>query len=205
MAERKFKYFLWNPETDDRVFQYLSTILKDGGYPTIVSEIYTMVKDLILNGLKANYKRLFFQDAGLDIHHISDYELGVRMYKSRITSGSLPEFSKLAETNDLWVEASIDWRDDGLKIIVTNNMSMVAAEMLKIRSALMHAQNYDDIMEYYLERADDSEGEGIGIALIVIIMKSLQVELQNFQIFNEGGYTIAQIFLPWSSLDNSKR
>jgi hypothetical protein len=55
-------------------------------------------------------------------------------------------------------------------------------------------------MEYYLERADDSEGEGIGIALIIILLKDLGVPVSNFRIENQNGFTEASIAFPWSDL-----
>ncbi|MCC5816639.1 MAG: hypothetical protein JJT78_17955 [Leptospira sp.] len=201
MTETKeFTFHNWKPNEDHSVYDYLNEVFKTKGMESVTSNIYTIAKDLILNGTKANYKRLFFQSVALDINHPADYELGVRMFKSKVLSGSLPDFESLAVEMDLWVKAEFLILEDCLHLRVTNNQAMVAPEIQKIRNSFLHATDYVDIMEFYLERADDSEGEGIGIALVIILLKFLGVPLNLFTIENSAGYTIANIQFPWSCL-----
>jgi hypothetical protein len=201
--EKKFRYHFWNPVEDNEIYDCLLEILKEKDLTSHTSTIYTIVKDLILNGIKANLKRLFFQEIHSDITHPSDYELGVRMYKSKVLQGKLPDYKEAAIRNNFYVEIIFSLDDTNLNISVTNNQMMVISEMNKIRSSILNSQNYSDIMEYYLERADDSEGEGIGIALIVILLKALGSNLDQFQIRNENGSTIASVAISWKGLRNS--
>jgi hypothetical protein len=200
MQERQFHFFHWNPAETTDVYDSLFSILEEQSLSNLTSSIYTITKDLILNGTKANYKRIFFIKTGLDINHPGDYELGVRMFKSKVLLGSLPDFAPIAKELNLWVEANFISDEENFTVKVKNNQSMVSPEILKIRTSLVYAQNYDDIMEYYLERADDSEGEGIGIALIIILLKDLGVPVSNFRIENQNGFTEASIAFPWSDL-----
>lgn len=205
MTESKeFLFHNWKPNEDHRVYDYIKEICEAKSLGPIASNIYTIAKDLILNGTKANYKRIFFQTVSMDITHPADYELGVRMFKSKVLSGSLPDFEPLAEEMDLWVKVEFRMDGESLFLKVTNNQAMVPPEIQKIRNSFIHAMDYNDIMEYYLERADDSEGEGIGIALVIILLKFLEVPLGNFQIQNTAGYTVANIEFPWNSLIRSK-
>ncbi|MCU0823901.1 MAG: hypothetical protein MUF77_04600 [Leptospira sp.] len=159
--------------------------------------LYTIVKDLILNGFKANFKRIFFFENHLDIHSPADYELGVRMYKSFILSGKGNTYEDLAKEKNLYVKTKIDHGNSGIHFEVRNNSPLVKGEMQKIRNSLLHAQNYSDIMEYYIERGDNSEGEGIGIALCVILLKGENLPTDQFRIFQEEGETIAEIKIPF--------
>lgn len=205
MKEKQFHFYHWNPSETTDVYDSLYSILEERSLTSLASSIYTITKDLILNGTKANYKRIFFIKTGLDIHHPGDYELGVRMFKSKVLLGTLPDFAPLAKDLNLWVEAEFISEEDNFIVRVKNNQSMVSPEILKIRTSLIYAQNYEDIMEYYLERADDSEGEGIGIALIIILLKDLGVPVSNFRIENQDGLTVANITFPWEILHQTAK
>ncbi|NCN08965.1 MAG: hypothetical protein GW938_03890 [Leptospira sp.] len=198
-----FRYHLWNPEENNEIYDAIYSILKQKSLESFTSTIFTISKDLLLNGIKANLKRLFFQEIKADIAHPSDYELGVRMYKSKVLHGKLPDYKEAAIENDFYVEINLFDNEKGFFISVKNNQTMVNNEMNKIRSSILHSQNYNDIMEYYLERADDSEGEGIGIALIVLLLKSMNSRLENFQIRNEDDCTIASVEISWEGLQSS--
>lgn len=206
MTERiEFIFHNWKPNEDQSVYNSIQEIFEQSGISHLSSNVYTITKDLILNGIKANYKRIFFHTNSMDIHHPSDYELGVRMFKSKVLHGSLPDFESLAEEMDLWVKLEISSNTESFNIRITNNQSMVDQEIGKIRNSFFHANHYEDIMEYYLERADDSEGEGIGIALVIIILKDLNIPLSNFSIRNLNGYTTAEIAFPWERLRSIKK
>lgn len=198
-----FRYHLWDPEENNEIYDAIHSILKQRKLESFTSTIFTLSKDLLLNGIKANLKRLFFQEIKADISHPSDYELGVRMYKSKVLHGRLPDYKEAAIQKNFYVEINLYDNDVGIFISVKNNQIMVNNEMNKIRSSILHSQNYNDIMEYYLERADDSEGEGIGIALVVLLLKSMNSRLENFQIRNHEDSTIASVEISWEGLKSS--
>ncbi|TGK55463.1 hypothetical protein EHQ16_08880 [Leptospira kanakyensis] len=181
---------------DENLVKVLDSLTEKYGIPDLSAILFTIVKDLILNGFKANFKRLFFQENQLDIHSPADYELGVRMYKSLILSGRGNTFEPLARERNLYVHLKIEHNDHQIKFDVRNNNTLVRGEMQKIRNSLLHAQNYNDIMEYYIERGDNSEGEGIGIALCVILLKGEGLPTDQFRIYHEDGETIAQLNIP---------
>jgi hypothetical protein len=160
------------------------------------SILYTIVKDLILNGFKANFKRVFFMENALDIDSPADYELGVRMYKSFILAGKSSAYTQVAEEKNFYVDISIQHSKETVLVTVKNNNRLMPSEKLKIKNSLLHAQNYEDIMEYYIERGDSSEGEGIGIALCIILMKGEGIPTQNFKITSNEKETVATLLIP---------
>jgi hypothetical protein len=42
--------------------------------------LYTVIKELVINGLKANYKRIFFHENQLEIYDEKAYEAGIKEY-----------------------------------------------------------------------------------------------------------------------------
>jgi len=194
----EFHFHRFGPSQDfDEELILLLNLLSDHykrlGFGSI---FYTIVKDLILNGYKANFKRVFFLENKLDINSPADYELGVRMYKSFILAGRSKSYSELAEQKNFFVDIGITHNHDAIHVTVTNNNRLTPGEMLKIKNSLLHAQDYNDIMEYYIERGDNSEGEGIGIALCVILLKGEGIPTHNFKIFSNKNDTIATVTIP---------
>lgn len=181
---------------DENLVQILDVLTLKYKITNLSAILFTIVKDLILNGFKANFKRLFFQENQLDIQSPADYELGVRMYKSLILSERGNTFEPLAREKNLYVRIKIEHSDTHIKFDIRNNSMLVRGEMQKIRNSLLHAQNYNDIMEYYIERGDNSEGEGIGIALCIILLKGEGLPTDQFRIYHEDGETIAQLNIP---------
>ncbi|XDD42140.1 hypothetical protein AB3N58_12650 [Leptospira sp. WS60.C2] len=181
---------------DENLVQVLDALTERYKIQHLSPILFTIVKDLILNGFKANFKRLFFQENQLDIHSPADYELGVRMYKSLILSGRGNLYEPMAREKNLYVNIKIEHDDSQIKFDIRNNSMLVRGEMQKIRNSLLHAQNYNDIMEYYIERGDNSEGEGIGIALCIILLKGENLPTDQFRIYHEDGETIAQLTIP---------
>lgn len=181
---------------DENLVRILDVLAEKYNISNLSAILFTIVKDLILNGFKANFKRLFFQENLLDIQSPADYELGVRMYKSLILSGKGNTFEPLAREKNLYVRIKIIHNQSQIKFDIRNNSMLVRGEMQKIRNSLLHAQNYNDIMEYYIERGDNSEGEGIGIALCIILLKGEGLPTDQFRIYHEDGETIAQLTIP---------
>ncbi len=183
-------------EFDEELVQILDMLTSHYKISDFSSILFTIIKDLILNGFKANFKRLFFQENRLDIRSSADYELGVRMYKSFILSGKSHIYERLARDQNLFVKTKISHNQDEIQVTIVNNSKLVKGEMQKIKNSLLYAQNYNDIMEYYIERGDNSEGEGIGIALCVILLKGESLPIENFKIFSSESETIAEVKIP---------
>lgn len=183
-------------EFDEGLAFLLDQICNKYSLKDFSSVLYTIVKDLILNGYKANFKRVFFLENSLDISSIADYELGVRMYKSFILAGKSSSYTSIAKKKDYYVDLHIAHNIDSITVTVSNNHKLAPSEMHKIKNSLLHAQNYNDIMEYYIERGDNSEGEGIGIALCVLLLKGENIPTENFKIFSKAHETIASLSIP---------
>ncbi|TGN06956.1 hypothetical protein [Leptospira ilyithenensis] len=188
----------YGPSTlfDEKLLLLLDNLTSFYKISDFSSIFFTIIKDLILNGFKANFKRIFFLENRLEIESGADYELGVRMYKSFILSGKSETYEKLAREKNYFVETRIEHSPDFIEVTVTNNNRLVKGEMQKIKTSLTYAQNYNDIMEYYIERGDNSEGEGIGIALCVILLKGEKLPVENFKIMSTDKATIAKVKIP---------
>lgn len=200
----EFSFVTFGPkkETDDELLAFLTEICEFYNIPGFVSIFFTLVKDLVLNGYKANFKRVFFRENKMNIESPAEYELGVRRFKSLLQQGKTAGYLEKAQNLGFFVEIRFQHNPTEILVEVRNNNPLAKGEMTKIKHSLFHAQNYNDIMEYFIERGDNSEGEGIGIALCVILLKGEGIETDNFKIFSNEVETVASIRIPVKSIKN---
>ena len=133
--------------------------------------IYGCAKELIINATKANLKRAFFLKSKLDINNMGHYVSGLSKFRAILENRHYIEYYDALRSYDLWGMFTIEDSRDGVKFEVINNSEIVDVENTRIRMKLRKAMNYNDLVDFYDREKDDAEGAGMGIALIVILMR----------------------------------
>jgi hypothetical protein len=64
---------------------------------------------------------------------------------------------------------------------------------------------FDNLVSFYLEHGDDTEGEGIGFALSVLLLKGENINPALFRVGSFDGRTIARIEVPFTEKFRSVR
>jgi hypothetical protein len=65
-----------------------------------------------------------------------------------------------------------------------------------LRDKIARTLKYDDLMQYYLDHSDETEGAGMGLALVVILLKGEGIDPQLFRVKSTDHDTIARIEIP---------
>ncbi|MBN2531593.1 MAG: hypothetical protein JXB88_01810 [Spirochaetales bacterium] len=176
----------------------INCILDKYKKPELQSIVYTCTKELALNGTKANIKRIFFEENKLDITNEADYEKGVQLYKDVIKEEEVLKYGPKVKQKGLFVKISFIHNKDVLKIEVLNNTEMTRQEETRLRQKFSQVMKYDDLMEYYMDHADDTEGAGLGLALIMILLMAEGINPGFFRVGIEKNITIARLEIPLS-------
>jgi hypothetical protein len=192
----------------EKHIQYaVESILDKNKQPGLVTTLYTILKELVINGCKANQKRIFFDERGLDISNPADYERGIDEYTRSFSEAMALEYGHKAREKGFYVLIDFQFDPTGLTLEVVNNTSIAKEEEVMVREKLKKAMGYNDIAEFYMDQAmsGESEGAGLGIALIIILLKGEEIDPNLFRILIEDDRTIARLEIPFTEDFISKR
>ena len=186
----------------------LESILDKTQHNGLIHILYTILKELVINGCKANQKRIFFDERHLDIRDESDYDMGISEYRSLFSEEMALAYGLKARARGFYVLIEFTFDQNGITIEVINNTPIAKQEETILREKLKKAMGYNDIAEFYMDSAMDSgggEGAGLGIALIIILLKGEGIDPKFFRIRIRENETIARVEIPFTDNFQSKR
>ncbi len=176
----------------------------------IMGVIYSCVKELMINGTKANLKRVLFEKNSLNIDDPQEYLQGMMHFKDLLNERAYHSYLDDLKSMDLWVNVRFEYGKEGIRLIVNNNTHLTDIEDKRLREKLGKAMQYDDIAQFYMDQGDELEGAGMGIALIIMLLKGIEVDPHLFRIGNtDSRSTFARLEIPFttkflSMRDNTK-
>lgn len=184
----------------------VESILAKTNNSNLIHVIYTILKELVINGCKANQKRIFFDERGLDISNLDHYAQGNEEYKKLFSEKMALEYGLKAKARGYFCTIDFIFDENGFTMEVVNNTPIAVQEEHIMRQKLKRAMGYSDIAEFYMDQASaDAEGAGLGLALIIILLKGENIDPKYFRIIIEHDRTIARIEIPFSERFVSKR
>jgi len=194
-----------NEKVEKYILHILGLILARYGRDGLIEMIYTITKELAINGVKANQKRIFFDELGLDINNAQDYEKGIRAFKEAFSDEMNEVYGTKSRQKGLFVKIYLTHTESGLCIEVENNTAIAPTEEARMREKMKKSMGYNDIAEFYMDNMDNTEGAGLGIALIMIMMKGEGLDASLFRIVTHADRTIARVEIPFDASYVSKR
>lgn len=153
------------------------------------------VNEISMNASKANSKRLYFRKKGLDVHNPSDYEEGMKDFKESV----FKDFSNLEQEHiDNRCFVNVQFKSDGKKITINviNNSPITDIEFQCISHRLKMAHKFDNLQQVLDYGFDTSEGGGIGLIMIVLMLRKLTLNERALSYQNKGSCSITSINIP---------
>lgn len=191
------KFYVIDDDIERNVEVAISSIFEKYNHPEYSGIIYTCVKELMINATKANLKRVLFEKNNINIDNEVEYLKGMLNFRTSLNERSYVSYFKDLKDNDYWVTVSFTYSVDGIKIEVINNAHITKIEDKRLREKLKKAMSYDDIAQFYMEMGDEVEGAGMGIALIVMLLRGMSIDPALFRIGNtKNNQTFARIEIP---------
>lgn len=165
------------------------------GILNIRDTIYTILKEMIINSVKANAKRVFFKQRQADIHNREDYDKHIKEFKKEFLENQ-DKYKELLKKNDYNVIILFRFNKQGFQITVKNNVPITEEELNRVRQRIEKSKEYEDMTEIFLDQADDTEGAGLGLSMSLLMLKNEGISSDYYTIKHLGRDTITRINIP---------
>lgn len=153
------------------------------------------LSELLTNAKKANTKRVYFKEKGLDINNHDDYEKGMENFKMD-TLTNIDHYLELQKKAGLYIKLSLRILADKIYIEIRNNAVLTVFEKERIQQKLDSVQQYKEMDEVFTNLLDQSEGAGLGIIIIILMLQKVGLSKDNYQVVSTDEETITRIILP---------
>jgi putative nucleotidyltransferase with HDIG domain len=153
------------------------------------------VKELAVNAKKANTKRVYFMERGLDLNNPRDYKMGMKTFMDD-TLNNLGHYLHLQKEKGFYIKLVLQIKNNSIIIEVRNNAAITTIELSRIGEKLKRARQYDNLKEVLGQVLDDAEGAGLGLVILVLMLKKIGLNEDCFSITSSDKETIAQVRIP---------
>jgi predicted amino acid racemase len=136
--------------THDRQFidSVLNRFLNEAGITFLMNKLSYCVHELATNAKKANTKRVYFQENGLDISDPASYEAGMTDFK-RSTLENIEYYLDRQKKMGYYIVVLFHMTEKRLKLSVINNTEMREEEKIRVAQKLELARKADSIRDIY--------------------------------------------------------
>lgn len=174
---------------------FFSIMLANNDKIYLLETIITIIREIILNAMKANAKRLYCELNKLDIHNHEVYTKIMEKFKEEVI-GNTAIIQDELNTSEYYIKLELKKENDGIEIEVSNNTLILPEELERITLRLSKAREVTSFADVYDDIYDDSEGAGLGIVLSVLLLKNAGLPIEEFQILTREKETVSRLYIP---------
>ncbi|MGV3667824.1 MAG: hypothetical protein ACO1NV_16985 [Leptospira bouyouniensis] len=192
MGEAKLKYILLK-------------ILSSVGREDLMELFYTAAKELIVNSTKAAIKRIIFEELRLNIQSLEDYEEGMKLFKSSLNERKFPTYKRKMRESGLFVKITCIYQKNKIDLEIRNNFPLLPIEAERVKEKFINAKKYDNLFEFFMEHGDSTEGAGMGITMVEILLSQSGFDRRLFSIYSSERKkeTVARVEVPLDEIPKS--
>lgn len=164
--------------------------------------IYLIVRELLTNSLKAMYKKIYL-DYFLHEMGFSDlpYEDWLAIFKTEIETHMAENFANICREKNMSVKFQLKPTEKGIEMEIVNDGTPSEVEWARLQKSLKNSQEVTD-MGYLFDSEEDmdkqQEGAGLGVPLITLMLKNMNLSTSSFDVVKQDNKTIAKLFFPFS-------
>jgi putative nucleotidyltransferase with HDIG domain len=182
-------------EIEVYIEQVIDAFLRQVDQIKLKDYIVYCVQELVVNAKKANTKRVYFAERGLDINDKEQYEMGMQKFKEE-TLGNIAHYLQLQKEKGLHIKIVLQVKRNTIHIEIRNNVKATKIEQLRIHDKMARSRQYDNLEDALSHILDDSEGAGLGLVILVLMLKKIGLDDDAFTITTTDKYTISSITIP---------
>ena len=181
----------------------LEIYLIELGQERILEPLSYCLKELIINAQKANTKRVYFEEKGLNILEDEDYDKGMADFR-RESAERLEHWLQLLKERNLQIGVTFHTTGGSLAISVRNSAELTPREQSRIYDRIARARAFHSFVEALAQPIDASEGAGLGILILLQFLKRIGLGEEAFSIEASEGGTTASLVIPMNQVQLEK-
>ncbi|MCL2381242.1 MAG: HDOD domain-containing protein [Treponema sp.] len=182
-------------EIEVYIEQVITVFLKQLDREMLKDYVVYCVKELAVNAKKANTKRVYFSQHGLQLSNSSDYKEGMANFK-KTTLENIAYYLQLQKEKGLYIKVVLQMKNNIIYIEVRNNTAITKTELIRIHDKLARARKFNSMEEALAEVMDDSEGAGLGLVILILMLKKIGLDEDCFEIVGTDKETVARLTVP---------
>jgi putative nucleotidyltransferase with HDIG domain len=182
-------------EIEMYIEQVLEAFLREVGQEKLKDYLVYCVRELAVNAKKANTKRVYFQERGLELENMEDYKLGMETFKND-TLERITHYLQIQKERGLYIKLVFQAKGPNIILEIRNNVVVTKMELIRIHDKLARSRQYETLEEALTQVLDDSEGAGLGLVILVLMLKKIGLDEDSFNIACSDTETIARISIP---------
>ncbi|MCL2210031.1 MAG: HDOD domain-containing protein [Treponema sp.] len=182
-------------EIEVYIEQVIDALLRQVDQIKLKDYIVYCVQELVTNAKKANTKRVYFIERGLDIENPRDYEEGMQNFKED-TLENIAHYLQLQKEKGLHIKIILQIKRNTINIEIRNNVKATRLERLRIHDKMARSRQYNKLDDAFASILDSSEGAGLGLVILILMLKKIGLDDDAFTITTTDKYTIASINIP---------
>ncbi|MDR3161117.1 MAG: HDOD domain-containing protein [Spirochaetaceae bacterium] len=175
--------------------QVIAVFLRQVGQDKLQDYLAYCVRELAGNAKKANTKRVYFKEKGLSLTNEEDYKRGMATFKEE-TLGNIAHYLQLQKEYGLYIKLILQIKRNIIFIEVRNNVTVTRKELIRIHDKLARSRQYDNLPDAMAQVLDSSEGAGLGLVILVLMLKKIGLDEDCFDLTGTEKETIARIIIP---------
>ena len=187
------------PQTEAELETILGMFLNELGQSALKDHLAYCLRELTGNAKKANTKRVYFEEKGLNLEDPSQYEQGMKGFKAD-TLGDIQRYLDLQEQKNLAIKVAFLIRHHVLYLSVRNSAAITAKEMTRVFDRVARSRAFETMAEAFDEVLDDTEGAGLGIVILVLMLRKMGLTEKSFDLTVVGSETSASLTIPMDSV-----
>ena len=170
-----YKMFTFTSKTELYIEQIITAFLKVIQHEHMKDFMIYLVKELISNAIKANTKRIYFDEKGLNLNNVDDYWKGMATFKEETVKNS-EYYARKQEEKGLYIEFSIQRINKIITIEMKNNVKITNIEEKRIKNKIKQGKKYIVLEDAATDAIDTTEGYGLGLIILMLLMKKMGIK-----------------------------
>lgn len=182
-------------ETEAYIVEVVKVFLKLVNQEEIQDYIVYCINEMTTNAKKANTKRVYFKEKGFDIYDQKSYDEGMLRFKQESLS-NIDHYLQQQKKAGLHIKVIMQVKQGNIIFEVRNNVQMVATEFKRIFDRMVVARDYETVDQAFLQAIDNTEGAGLGLIIMLLMLKKIGLQEDAFELISEKDMTINRITIP---------